>query len=215
MRTSLSHFVHQFCKILASIPNKKAFLKTDIQRQMIGSELGTNARSITITKEQFCKTKGEFLPDQDRCSCERYPRRSLHLSGHQLCPLETLPLRSRSDLVGNQIFGKLRVLPRPLGDDRLSLFLQITTTPGRPCKYRKSHSENSACKTHQTMSSNSKLELPPPIQNRNARNEEEQKRDDKKNQNQKEKDLLLLQIIVLQSVSAKIGTFFHTAAKAN
>lgn len=182
MRTrswSLSHFVHQFCKILASIPNKKAFLKTDIQRQTIGSELGTNARSITMTKEQFCKTKGEFLPDQDRCSCERYPRRSLHLSGHQLSPLGTLPLRSRSDLVGNQLLGKIRVLPRPLGDDRLSLFLQITTTPGRPCKYRKSHSENLASKTHQTMSSNSKLELPPPIQNRNARNKAEQTRDDK------------------------------------
>jgi hypothetical protein len=93
----------------------------------------------------------------------------LHLSGHQFCPLGRLPLRSRSDLVGNQIFGKIRVLPRPLGDDSLSLCSQMTTTPGRPCKYRKSHSENWASKTHQTMSSNSKLELPPPIQNRNAR----------------------------------------------
>ncbi len=80
------------------------------------------------------------------------------------------------------------MLPRPLGDDKLSLLSQITTTPGRPCKYRKSHSENSASKTHQTMSSNPKLELPPPIQNRNARNKAEQTRDDKKNQNQKEKE---------------------------
>lgn len=176
----MTHFVHQFCKILTSIPNKKAFLKTDIQRQTIGSEFGTNARSIKLTKEQFCKTKGELLPDQDRCSCERYPRRSLHLSGHQLCPLGTLPLRSRSDLVGKQFFWENPCVATALGDDSLSLCSQMTTTPGRPCKYRKSHSENSASKTHQTMSSNSKLELPPPIQNRNARKKADQKRDDKK-----------------------------------
>lgn len=65
------------------------------------------------------------------------------------------------------------------------------------------------------MSSNSKLELPPPIQNRNTRNKAEQTRDDQKTRTKKKKNLLLLQIIVLQSVSAKTGTFFHTAAKEN
>jgi hypothetical protein len=65
------------------------------------------------------------------------------------------------------------------------------------------------------MSSNSKLELQPPIQNRNARNKAEQTRDDKKTRTKKKKNLLLLQIIGLQSVSAKTGTFFHTAAKEN